>query len=159
MLWANIFRGIILIIGLAVIAFNAELYILCKQQKAEMASVRDKLDVESEFNSNKFKYQQQQIEAIRSDLDDAQQQIANQRNESKGVQSSLVDIKAEADALKEHTKQWQRDYAAVLAQIEKRIDDSQEDLKSAQESIDSLRSDIKKIPPAQPVKDKSEIQP
>ena|GEM_PF-3308768 len=158
-LWLNIFSGIILVIGIIVIAFNAELYIFCKKQKVELNSLRDRLDVESEFNGNKFKYQQQQIEGIRSDLDDAQQQIKNQDDESKGIQTSLVDIEAEADAIKQDMKEWQKDYASVLAQIEKKMDDSQDEMKSIQESIDSLKSDIEKITPVEQVKDKSEIQP
>jgi chromosome segregation ATPase len=159
MLWLNIFRGIILVIGIIVIAFDAGLYISCKKQKAELNSMRDKLDVESEFNSNKFKYQQQQIEALRSDLDDAQQQIKNQNDQSKGIQTSLVDIEAEADAIKQDMKGWQKDYVSVLAQIEKKMDDSQDEMKGIQESINSLKTDIEKITPVQQVKDKSEIQP
>jgi chromosome segregation ATPase len=159
MLWLNILRGIILVAGIVVIAFDAELYVSCKEQKTELNSMKDRLDVESEFNGNKFKYQQQQIEAIRSDLDDAQQQIENQHDESKGIQTSLVDIKAEADAIKENAKEWQKDYVSVLAQIEKKLDNSEVEMKSIQESINSLKTDIEKMTPVEQAKDKSEIQP
>ena len=158
MLWAYIFRGILLVIGIIVIAFDAELYIFYKQQKVELNAMRDKLDVESEFNSNKFKYQQQQIEAIRSDLDDAGQQLKNQKDQSQSIQTSLVDIEAETDAIKQEVKGWQKDYASVLAQIEKKMDDSQDELRSVQDSIDSLKLDIEKITPAVQIKDNSANQ-
>ena len=74
-----IFRSILIIIGAIVIAFNVLLYRFCEQQRAELNSVRDKLEVESEFNSNKFKYQQDQIERISKDLEDAQQQIKTRK--------------------------------------------------------------------------------
>jgi chromosome segregation ATPase len=159
MIWVYIFRGFILVIGVIVIAFNAELYIFCKKQNVELNSMKDKLDVESEFNSNKFKYQQQQIEALRNDLDDARQQIKNQHDESQSIQTSLVDIQAEADAIKQDIKGWQKDYASVLAQIEKKMDDSRDELTRIEDSINSLKADIGKITPAQPVKDKNEDQP
>jgi len=159
MLWVNIFRGIILVIGIIVIAFDAELYISCKKQKVELNSMKDRLDVETEFNGHKFKYQQEQIESLSRDLEDAQRQIKNQDEENKNIQTSLVDIQAEADAIKQDMKGWQKDYVVVLAQIEKKIDESRQEIKGVQESINALKADIDKITPAQPLKDKSEIQP
>jgi len=158
MLWVNIFRGIVLLIGIVVIAFDAELYIYCKKQSVELNSLKDRLDVESEFNGNKFKYQQQQIESLRRDLDDARQQIKNQNDENKSIQTSLVDIEAEADAIKQDMKGWQKDYVTILAQIEKKMDDSGQELKGVQDSINSLKADVEKITPAPPEKDKSENQ-
>jgi FtsZ-binding cell division protein ZapB len=66
-----------------------------------------------------------------------------------------VDIEAETDAIKQDVKGWQKDYASVLAQIEKKMDDSQDELRSVQDSIDSLKIDIEKITPAGQEKDKS----
>ncbi len=146
--WANIFKVIILIIGIIVVAFNAQLYILCKQQKAE-----------AQVNSNKFKYQQDQIERLSKDLEDARQQIKNQndvladqKDESKGVQTSLVDIKAEADAIKQEVKGWQKDYVSVLAELKKKMDDSQE-------NVNFLKAGIEKITPVPQKKDKDEDRP
>jgi len=77
--------------------------------------------------------------------------------ESKSVQTSLVDIKAEADAIKDNMKNWQKDYVSVLAQLEKKMDNSQYELKALEtnltalnipelkENINSLKADIEKI--------------
>ena len=138
MLWVNIFRGIVLLIGIVVIAFDAELYIYCKKQSVELNSLKDRLDVESEFNGNKFKYQQQQIESLRRDLDDARQQIKNQNDENKSIQTSLVDIEAEADAIKQDMKGWQKDYVTVLAKLEKKMEDSQSETKGLEENLAAL---------------------
>ena len=53
------------------IAFNVLLYNSFEQQKKDINAIKDKQDVEAEFNSNKFKYQQDQIERISKDLEDA----------------------------------------------------------------------------------------
>jgi chromosome segregation ATPase len=177
-IWDIIFRVIILIIGVIVIGFNVLLYNFCKQQKEGLNSVRDKQEVESEFNNNKFKYQQDQIERISKDLDDVRQQIkdqndsiANQKDallqeaekrqqiesENKSIQISLVDIKAETDAIKQDIKGWQKDYVSVLAELEKKMDNSQGEIKSVEdnlvslnipelkENIKSLKADVEKI--------------
>ena len=66
---------------------------------------------------------------------DKRQQV---ENESKSVQTSLVDIKAEADAIKQDMKGWQKDYVSVLAQLEKKMDDSQDEMKSIEDNLDAL---------------------
>jgi predicted nucleic acid-binding Zn-ribbon protein len=126
-LCANIFRIIILIIGIIVITINVRLYIFCKQQKAE-----------SQINSNKFKYQQDQIERIGKDLEDVRQQIKDQKDTGKNIQTSLVDFKAEADATKQDMKIWQKDYVSVLAGLEKKMDDSQDEIKSLESNLVAL---------------------
>ena len=164
-LWENIFRVIILIMGIVVIVYNAQLFIYCKEQRTQLSSIRDKQDIEAEFNSNKFKYQQDQIERISKDLEDARQQIKGQKdalsgqkdaladqkdsllqeiqkrqqveNEAKGLQTSLVDIKAEADAIKQDMKGWQKDYVGVLAQLDKGIDNIQEQIKGLHDNLNS----------------------
>lgn len=163
-LWNNIFKAVILIIGVIVIAFNAQLYIYCKQQRAAIDSIRDKQDVESEFNIDKFKYLQDQIDRISKDLEDVQQQIkdlkdalGDQKDENKNIQTSLVDTKAEADAIKQDIQKWQKDYASVLAHLEKKVNDAQDEIKSLGDNlvalnvselkanIDSLKADIEKM--------------
>ena len=183
-LWDNILKGVILAIGLGLIVFNVLLYNIYEQQKTTLNSVKDKLDVEAEFNSNKFKYQSDQIERLSKGIESAQQQIKSQNDdlaaqkdallqeaekrqqmesESKGIQNALVDIKAEADAIKQDMKGWQKDYVSVLAQLDKKMDDSQVETKSIEtnlvalnipelkENIKSLKVDIDKIThPADP---------
>ena len=176
--WINIFKVFILITGLVAMIFEAQLYILFKHQKNELESVKSKLDVESEFNSNKFKYQADQIERLSKDLEDSLQMIRDQKdaladqkdalvqeaekrqqveNASRDVQTSLVDIKAEADAIKQEMKGWQKDYVGVLADLEKKMDSSQEETKALEtnltaldipdlkENINSLKADIEKM--------------
>jgi len=176
--WANIFRIVILIIGIIVLSFDALLYNFFKQQRNGINALSDQQKIEVQVNGNKFKYQQDQIERINKDLDDARQQIKDQKDallqevekrqqvedESKSIQASLVDIKAEADAIKQDMKGWQKDYVSVLAELEKKMDDSQE-------NINSLKTDIEKIvhppdndlpgttPPAPEKKDKNGNQP
>ncbi len=127
--WANIFRGIILIMGIIVIAFNAQLYILCKQQKNGIDAISDRQKLEAQVNGNKFQYQQDQIEHLSKDLEDARQQIKNQND-------ALVDIQAQADAIKQEVKGWQKDYVSILAQLEKKMDDSRENIKSLKVEIE-----------------------
>ncbi len=180
----NILKVIILIIVAIFIAFDVLFYNFCEKQKNELSSMKDKLDVEAEFNSNKFKYQQDQIERIGKDLEDSEQQIKDQKdqlsaqndaflqevakrqqveNENKAVQTSLIDIKAEADAIKQDMKGWQKDYVSVLAELEKKMDDSQAETKNFEngltalnipelkENINSLKAEIQKMIPPPPV--------
>ena len=59
-------------------------------------------------------------------------------NESKGIHNSLVDIKAETDAIKQDMKEWQRDYVTVLAELEKKMDESQDEIKSFEDNLTAL---------------------
>jgi len=151
-LWDIIFKVIILIMGVIVIAFNAQLYIYCKQQRVELNSIKDKQDVEAEFNSNKFKYHEDQIDRLNKDLESLRGQVKEQKDallqeadkrqqlesEGKNVQASLVDVKAEADAIKQDMKGWQKDYVGVLAQLDKGIDNVQGQIKALHNSLNSL---------------------
>jgi chromosome segregation ATPase len=157
--WDTIFKLLFLIFGVAVLSFNILLYNSFEHQKTELNSIKDKQDVEAEFNSNKFKYQSDQIERLSKNLEDAQQQINEQKdgltaqkdalleevekrqlvaNESKAVQTSLIDIKAEADAMKQDMKGWQKDYVSILAQLEKGNETIQGQIKSLHDNIDSF---------------------
>jgi len=163
-LWLNIFRVLILIIGIIALAFDALLYNFCEKQKSELSAWSDRQKLESQVNGNKFKFQQDQIDRLSKDLEDAQQQINDQNgsladqkdalaaqkeaflgevekrqeieNENKTIQSSLVDIKAESDAIKHDMKVWQKDYAAVLAQLAKKMDDIQSEIAPSQQPKD-----------------------
>jgi len=143
--WVNIFRVIISLIGIIVIAFDAELYILCKQQGNTINTMSDQQKVELQVNSNKFKYQQDQIDHLSKDLEDAQQQVKDQKNalagqkeEDQSIQTSLVDIKAEADAIKQDIKVWQKDYVSVLAEFAQKMDDSHAEIKNLENNLNSL---------------------
>lgn len=175
-----------------IIAFNVQLYNLFEQQKSTLSAIKDKQDVEAEFNSNKFKYQADQIERVSKDLEDAKEQIQDQsdalaqqkvalaaqkddlaaqkdslvqeaqkrqelENNSKAIQLSLVDIKAGSDAIKQDMKEWQKAYVTVLAELEKKMDSSQTQMKSVEtnlqalnipelkQNIESLKTDVEKI--------------
>ncbi len=174
----TVFKVIILIIGIIVIAFNALLYNFCEKQKMQIEIIGKQQQIEAQVNNNKFKYQQEQIESLGKDLDRDQQQIKDQKdaladqknallketekrqqieNEGKNIQISLVDIKAEADAIKQEMKEWQKDYVSVLAELEKKMSDSQGEIKSLDNNlvslnipelkanINSLKADIEKI--------------
>lgn len=190
--WANLFRVIVLIIGIIVIAVNVQLYNLFERQKNDISTMSDLQKAEAQETSNKLKSQQDQIDRLGKDLEDAQQQIRDQNqalaqqgntlddqknalagekdallqevekrqqleNENKSMQTSLVDTKAEADALKQEMKEWQKDYVAVLADLEKKMDNSQDEIKvfednlaalnipGLKESIKSLKAEIEKM--------------
>jgi len=178
-------KGLILIIGVLAIAFDVLLYNSCEKQKMETEIIKKQQQLETQANDNKSKYQQEQIERITKNLENLEQQIKDQgesliaqkddltaqkdallqevekrqqvENENKSVQISLVDIKAEADALKQNIKGWQKDYVTVLAELEKKMDDSQAEITSVknnleslnipelEKSINSLKTDIEKI--------------
>jgi hypothetical protein len=177
-LWDIIIKVAILVIAVGVIGFDLLLYKSFENQKSELSSVKDKQDVEAEFNSNKFKFQQDQIDRISKDLEDAQKQLKEEKialddqnnsliqeaqkrqqveDDSKNVQTSLVDIKAEADAIKQDMKTWQKDYVSVLAELEKKMDASETETKALEtnlmalnipelkESIGSLRVEIEEM--------------
>ena len=93
-------------------------------------------------------------------------------NESKGVQTSLVDIKVETDAIKQDYERLAKGLCDCFAQrqLEKKMDDSQDEIKNVQESLNSLKSDIEEKIPASAamtnevvddtqIKDKNENQP
>ena len=159
--WGNFFKVIIFIIGIMVLSFNVLLYNAFERQKNEINTISDQQKAEAQVNSNKFKYQQDQIESLSKDLED----------ENKSIQTSLVDIKAEADAIKQNMKGWQKDYVSVLAELEKKNDDAQNAIKSLEknlavlnipklkEDINSLKADIGKMAPVPEKKDKDANQP
>ena len=64
-------------------AFNVLLYNFCEKQKIELDSMKDQQKVEAQVNSNKFKYQQDQIEHLSNNLEDDQQQFRKQKKGSK----------------------------------------------------------------------------
>ena len=153
------FKGLILIIGVLAIAFDVLLYNSCEKQKMETEIIKKQQQVETQANDNKSKYQQEQIERITKNLENLEQQIKDQNDsliaqkdallgevekrqqvesENKSVQISLVDIKAEADALKQDMKGWQKDYVTVLAELEKKMDDSQAEITSVKNNLDAL---------------------
>jgi chromosome segregation ATPase len=172
---------LIFIIGVTAIAFDVLLYNSYEKQKVETGGINK----QQQAYDNRFKYQQEQIERINRDLRDALQQIKDQSdslteqkdalaaqkdalfqeiekrqqtaNEIKSVQASLVDAKAEADAIKEDLKGWQKDYVSVLADLGKKADDSQAEINSLKDnlaalnipelknSMDSLKADVEKI--------------
>ena len=140
--WVNFFKVIIFIIGVIVLSFNVLLYNSFERQKNEINAISEQQKAEAQVNSNKFKYQQDQIESLSKDLED----------ENKSIQTSLIDIKAETDAIKQGMKAWQKDYVSVLAGFEKKMDDSQDEIKSVKERINSLKADIEKIAQPQQVK-------
>ena len=158
--WGNFFKVIIFIIGIMVLSFNVLLYNSFERQKNEINTISDQQKAEAQVNSNKFKYQQDQIESLSKDLED----------ENKSIQTSLVDIKAEADAIKQNMKGWQKDYVSVLAELEKKNDDAQNAIKSLEknlaalnipklkEDINSLKADIGKMTPVPEKKDKDANQ-
>lgn len=168
--WAIIFRVVLLIISVIVIAFNAELYISCKEQRKEIDAMKDKQDVELEFNSNKFKYQQDQIDLLNRYLEDAREQIkdqndalAEQKDGDKSIQTSLVDIKAEADAIKQDTIGWQKDYAGALAELKKGVDNIQDQIRGLHDNLNSLSvatpsAVVPPVPVTNEVKEKDEEQ-
>lgn len=177
--WVNFFRAIIFLIGIIVIAFAVLVYIFCEKQKTEMDTLSKQLQIDTQVNENKFKYQEGKIERLSKDLEESIQQIKDQKvallqeadkrqqieSDSKSIQSSLVDIKAETDAIKQDVKGWQKDYVSVLAQLEKKIDYSQGEIKSVEdnlislnipelkENIKSLKADVEKITPPSPSND------
>jgi len=169
--WGIFLRVIVLIVGISLIAFNVLLYTFCQKQKAATETISNEQQIEAKVNSNKFKYQQEQIEHLNKDLELAKQQVKDQKdalvqeiekrqeieNGSKTIETSLVDIKAETDAIKQNMKAWQKDYVSVLAELDKKMDDSQGQIKSIQDNlvaldipdlkknINSLKADIEKI--------------
>jgi DNA repair exonuclease SbcCD ATPase subunit len=186
-LWDNIFQVVTIIIGVMLIAFNVLLYNFGEKQKVETATINKQEQIEAQVTSNQFKYQQEQIERLGKDLESAQQQIKDQNDglaqqkdalsaqkdafleevekreqmtlENRNIQTSLVDIKAEADAIKQDMKGWQKDYVSVLAELEKKMDDSALETKAFEdnlqalnipelkENINSLKAEIEKMTP------------
>ena len=157
--WNVFLKALILIICVIAIGFDVFLFNLFVKQRIQTENVNKQMQVEAQVSSNKFKYQQEQTERISKDLESSLQLIKDQNdalsqqkdsllqevekrqeveNMSKSVQLSLVDIKAEADAIKQEVKGWQKDYVAVLAELEKKMDDSQGEIKSIKNNLDSI---------------------
>lgn len=183
--WDKIFKVLVLILGIAVVSFDVLLYNFCETQKMAITAIGEQQKQEVKDNGSRFKYQQDQVERLSKDLEDAQKQLtshedlintqkdalADQKeallqevqkrqqveNDGKTIQSSLIDIKAQADAIKQDMKTWQKDYVAVLAQLEKKMDASQAETKSVEDNlvalnipelksnISSLKADIEKM--------------
>ena len=153
-------------LGLFVLSFNMLLYKSFEQQKNIIVTIVEQQKADVQSNTDKFKSQQNQIDHLSKDLDEVHQQMKSQddslveaknelaaqkdallqevekrqqiANESKSVQTSLVDIKAEADAIKQEMKGWQKDYISILAQLERKIDNSQDEMKSLENNLVAL---------------------
>ncbi|MDE2222048.1 MAG: hypothetical protein KGK03_03145 [Candidatus Omnitrophica bacterium] len=138
-MWSLVFKGIIGILAALLIAVDVQLTIVCRQQKAAIDAIKEKQDVEAEFNSRKFNYQQDQIEHLSRSLQDISRQINAQQDENKSIETDMVDIKAEADAVKQQAQGWQKDYVSVLAQFEKKLDEAQGEIKSLEKSVAALK--------------------
>jgi chromosome segregation ATPase len=143
--WVILFRIVILLLFLASLGFDVLLYKAFEQQKKQIEDLSERLQAEQQVSSNQFKSQQEQIDHLGKDLQDAQQQMIEEKNtlvdakdallrEIDKRQTSFIDVKAEADAIKQDMKTWQKDYVTVLAQLEKKM-----------EIIDSLKADIEKM--------------
>lgn len=161
--WVNIFRGLIFLVLVLVLAVEAQLYLACKGLRSEINTMNNDQKADAQVVSNRFKDQQQEIVRLREDLEDTTRQIKDLNdalsrqkdsllqeiekrqqieNESRNIRTSVVDLRAEADAIKQDMKGWQKDYVAVLAQLEKKIEDSGHALK---QNIVSLQTAIEKM--------------
>ena len=108
------------------------------------------------------------MDRMSKDLEDARQQIKEQKDAlaeqkealaqetekrqqmetgSKDAQMSLVDLKAEADAIKQQTKGWQQDYASVLAQLTKKMDNFQDQVRAVETQLNSSSKTGAENPP------------
>ena len=159
-IWTKILRIILIIIGVSAIAYDVLLYNFYEKQKIQLDSVEKLQQIEVRVNSNKLKYQESQTQLLSRDLKEALGQIKDQKedlvslkgallqevekrqqleNDSKSIQTSLVDIKAQTDAIKQEMKGWQKDYVFVLAQLEKGIVTIQEQIKGLHKNLSDLR--------------------
>jgi predicted nucleic acid-binding Zn-ribbon protein len=108
----------------------------------------DQQKADAQVAGNKFKYQQDQIENLSKDLEDAQQRIkdqddalSDQKEVGKNIQTSLMDIKAEADAIKQDVKAWQKDDVGVLAGLQKSVEDLQGQIKTLHENLNKEKDE------------------
>jgi len=155
----NLFRVIIFLAVASIVVFDALLYNFCEKQRVEIDSVREKVDVEAEFNSGKFKYEQDQIRYLTQDLQAAQEELkttesalAQQNDEllqesqkrqqledvDNNLQSSLEAVKKQEHVTEMEMKGWQKDYVSVLAVQGKKIDGSQDRLNTLQQDLAAL---------------------
>jgi chromosome segregation ATPase len=155
----NFLKILILIIAIAVLSFDALLYRAFEGQKAQVDTVVKQQQLDSQTADNQFKYEQEELSRLHQSLQDLQIQISDQKtaladqqsallaeiekrrqmeNDNKSVQTSLIDIKAEADAIKEDMKTWQKDYVGVLAQLEKKMDASQQEIQDFESNLTAL---------------------
>jgi chromosome segregation ATPase len=178
---------IVLAIGVVGVAFTAQLYLLCKEQRGELDTLSDKQKVDSQISNNKFTYQQDQIGHLTKDLENARQEIKAQQdtldqqstdlssqkqalleeiekrqqmaNANRDILISLGKTKAEVQAIQRDMKGWQKDYVSVLSQLEKKTEESQDEIKAFEDNltalnipelkqmIDTLKYEVEKMTP------------
>ncbi|MBF0511498.1 MAG: hypothetical protein HQL13_04125 [Candidatus Omnitrophica bacterium] len=164
--WEIFFKVIILMIGVIAIAFDGLLYNFCERQKMDLNSIKEKQDSDVEFNNHRTKYQQEQmermakqLEALRSQMKAQEEKFSRQKemadnqrealiqaversqqvdSTNKALQRSITDLKAEADALKAGMKSWQKDYVDVLAQLQKGVNNIQDDTSNLRQNINAI---------------------
>lgn len=151
-LWNGIVTAVVLLLGLSLIAVNVMLYVSWERQKVEVDSLVQQQQIEAQVTSNQFRYQQQQIERLSKDLEKTQEELEDQKADLQGqkefqtaqkhdtasIKSSLAGVQAEADAVKQQVKAWQKDYSSVLAEIEKKADDAQTELRGLRGDLAGL---------------------
>lgn len=144
---------------LTLVIFSALLYNFGERQKAEIDSVSSKLDVEAEFNSGKFKYEQDQIRHLTQDLQQTQdqlkekdEQISQQKDalteeiqqrervelKSKDLETLLNQIKMENANMHRDIKDWQKDYVIALKQLETKQDELTTETKNLEQGLIEL---------------------
>jgi len=155
----TIFKVVIFLALTVVMVFNALLYNFCEKQKAEIDSVSSKLDVEAEFNSGKFKYEQDQLRHLTQDLQQTQdqlkekdEQISQQKDalteeiqqreqvelKSKDLESLLNQLKMENAGMRRDMKGWQRDYVSALKELETKQDSLTTETKNLEQGLIEL---------------------
>jgi chromosome segregation ATPase len=141
-LWANILKAVVLIAAVVSIVFNVLLYNFCERQKDAINALSDQQKAQFEADSHQFKDQQNQIERISKDLENAAQQIKDQNSVLTEQKDALADVRPQADAIKQEMKSWQKDYAAALADLDKKTGDSQVEIKSVKNSLNLLQATL-----------------
>ncbi len=157
--WRNLLMVLLVMMGVGSLSFDGLLYNVCQQQKAQIQAMKDKQNVEYEFNTSKFKYQDDQIRSLKEDLENIQAQIKEQEDslsnqkdvlmqeaqkrqaledQDKRIIMALSGIKTSADATQEDMKSWQKDYVAVLAQLGTKMDNTQAQIKELDDNIAAL---------------------
>jgi len=141
-LWAGILKIVVLIAAVVSIIFNVLLYNFCERQKDALNAIGDQQKSQFEAQSRQLKDQQDQIERIGKDLDSVDQQVKDQNSVLAQQKDALADIKPQADAVKQEMKDWQKDYVSALAELDKKTNNAQDEIKNVQGSLNSLQATL-----------------
>jgi uncharacterized small protein (DUF1192 family) len=141
-----IYKILMGLIVVALVALNAVLYMSDHQQKKTLELIAQKQSAESEGRLKQMSEQKEYIAQLQKDLSRLKQQFNEQKQVLVEEQSKRQDVENQNKTMKtlvsqqintidQNMKKWQKDYVAALAELDQETRGSTEQIKDLEKKI------------------------